>query len=104
MKDLQMLSKMKSINKKEDDSESSSFERKFRIKNCNTNYRLKIRQNSILNKKHHFLGGVSFFWWAGMDSNHRRRSRRIYSPLHLAALQPTLKKMELVKGIEPSTC
>ena len=23
-----------------------------------------------------------------MDSNHRRRSRRIYSPLHLAALQP----------------
>ena len=30
-------------------------------------------------------------WWAGMDSNHRRRSRRIYSPLHLAALQPTHK-------------
>ena len=28
-------------------------------------------------------------WWAGMDSNHRRHSRRIYSPLHLAALQPT---------------
>ena len=29
-----------------------------------------------------------------MDSNHRRHSRRIYSPLHLAALQPThnLKK------------
>ena len=52
MKDLQMLSKMKSINKKEDDFESSSFERKFHIKNCNTNYRLKIRQNSILNKKH----------------------------------------------------
>ena len=24
-----------------------------------------------------------------MDSNHRRHSRRIYSPLHLAALQPT---------------
>ena len=61
MKDLQMLSKMKSINKKEDDSESSSFERKFHIKNRNANYRLKIRQNSILNKKHHFLGGVSFF-------------------------------------------
>ena len=26
-----------------------------------------------------------------MDSNHRRRSRRIYSPLHLAALQPSHK-------------
>ena len=32
-----------------------------------------------------------------MDSNHRRLSRRIYSPLHLAALQPF--HMELVKGI-----
>ena len=26
-------------------------------------------------------------WWEVMDSNHRRHSRRIYSPLHLAALQ-----------------
>ncbi len=50
-------------------------------------------------------------WWAGMDSNHRRCNRRIYSPLHLAALQPTHKilaprrmLLELVKGIEPSTC
>ena len=32
---------------------------------------------------------AKIFWWAGMDSNHRRHSRRIYSPLHLAALQPT---------------
>ena len=47
-----------------------------------------------------------------MDSNHRRRSRRIYSPLHLAALQSAHKfkapikvlVLELVKGIEPSTC
>ena len=31
-------------------------------------------------------------WWAGMDSNHRSHRRRIYSPLHLAALQPTHKK------------
>ena len=27
-----------------------------------------------------------------MDSNHRSHRRRIYSPLHLAALQPTQKK------------
>lgn len=58
---------------------------------------------------------IFLIWWAGMDSNHRRHSRRIYSPLHLAALQPTqnskdfyikkpFKKMELAKGIEPSTC
>ena len=32
-----------------------------------------------------------FMWWEGMDSNHRRLSRRIYSPLHLAALQPSQK-------------
>ncbi len=32
---------------------------------------------------------IFIFWWVGMDSNHRRHSRRIYSPLHLAALQPT---------------
>ncbi len=43
-----------------------------------------------------------------MDSNHRRRSRRIYSPLHLAALQPfhiTLKWISVVPrtGIEPLT-
>ena len=29
-------------------------------------------------------------WWRGMDSNHRRLSRRIYSPLHLTALPPLL--------------
>ena len=62
-------------------------------------------------KKNTFIQNV-FSWWAGMDSNHRRHSRRIYSPLHLAALQPTQtkrfflnpSKMELAKGIEPSTC
>ena len=30
----------------------------------------------------------SFFWWEGMDSNHRSLRRRIYSPLHLTALPP----------------
>ena len=58
-----------------------------------------------------------------MDSNHRSRRRRIYSPLHLTALQPTPSAtvtggnnillnivlggnhcdMELVVGIEPTT-
>ena len=63
------------------------------------------------NQKNTTIYGVFFVWWAGLDSNQRRRSRRIYSPLHLAALQPTHKLkallwcfLELVKGIEPSTC
>ena len=37
------------------------------------------------------------FWWEEMDSNHRRRSRRIYSPLHLAALQSSHNHIELTK-------
>ena len=32
---------------------------------------------------------VVIFWWEGMDSNHRSLRRRIYSPLHLTALQPS---------------
>ena len=31
----------------------------------------------------------AFCWWAGVDSNHRRHCRQIYSLLHLAALEPT---------------
>ena len=30
-------------------------------------------------------------WWAGMDSNHRRQNRRVYSPFPLATRAPTLK-------------
>ena len=41
------------------------------------------------NQKNTTIYGVFFVWWAGLDSNQRRRSRRIYSPLHLAALQPS---------------
>ena len=30
-----------------------------------------------------------FEWWAGMDSNHRRRCQRIYSPPRLTTSVPT---------------
>ena len=30
-------------------------------------------------------------WWEEVDSNHRRRSRRIYSPFHLATLESSRK-------------
>ena len=46
------------------------------------------------------LSGV-FFWWTGMDSNHRRRCRQIYSLIPLATREPVL---ELVIGVEPTTC
>ena len=38
-------------------------------------------------KKHNLW--LCFFWWAGVDSNHRRNFRQIYSLLHLATLEPT---------------
>ena len=31
--------------------------------------------------------GMSFLWWAEVDSNHRSRRRQIYSLIHLAALE-----------------
>ena len=53
---------------------------------------------------------IPAIWWMGMDSNHRRLSQRIYSPLPLAAREPIHVKilsiqfsMELVMGVEPTT-
>ena len=51
----------------------------------------------ILPYKTKNLGLTEIFWWEEMDSNHRRRSRRIYSPLHLAALQSSQDHIELTK-------
>ena len=48
----------------------------------------KLEIQSEQQKKH---SQECWIWWEGMDSNHRRLSRRIYSPLHLAALQPSQK-------------
>ena len=52
-----------------------------------------------------------FFWWEVVDSNHRSRRQRIYSPPHLAALETSPMKLknqtklvlEPVVGIEPTT-
>ena len=55
----------------------------------------------------------AFFWWEEVDSNHRSRRRQIYSLMHLATLQSAQIKflpringvsVELVIGIEPTTC
>ena len=47
-------------------------------------------------------------WWEKMDSNHRRRRQRIYSPPPLATRAFShwffCKKMELMNGLEPLTC
>ena len=45
---------------------------------------------------------VRFFWWEEVDSNHRRRCQQIYSLLPLATRESS--HMELVVGVEPTTC
>ena len=46
---------------------------------------------------------MSFLWWGVVDSNHRSRWQQIYSLLPLAARE-TPHTLELVNGVEPSTC
>ena len=68
--------------------------------------------------------GWAVAWWKGVDSNHRSRRQQIYSLLPLATREPFrmcsaaarggggcvsrftpgTRWMELVNGIEPSTC
>lgn len=43
-----------------------------------------------------------FYWWEEMDSNHRSLRQQIYSLLPLATREPS--QLELVIGIEPTTC
>ena len=61
---------------------------------------LSTRESSPSTTQKNTLSGV-FFWWTGMDSNHRRQCRQIYSLIPLAAREPVL---ELVIGVEPTTC
>ena len=41
-------------------------------------------------KSRHHKFGAGFLWWEGVDSNHRRHGRQIYSLLPLAAREPSL--------------
>ena len=61
---------------------------------------------SVAHKKDIPLG-MSFLWWAEVDSNHRSRRRQIYSLIHLAALESAHIfnfVVEPVIGLEPTTC
>ena len=49
-----------------------------------------------------FLRYISKIWWAGMDSNHRKLSWRIYSPFPLTTRAPT-HIMVTLAGLEPAT-
>ncbi len=49
-------------------------------------------QETDIQKFFEFMYLFVFKWWAGRDSNPRRRSQRIYSPPHLTTLVPTHKK------------
>ncbi len=41
--------------------------------------------------------GMSFLWWAEVDSNHRSRRRQIYSLIHLATLESAHIQLTLVR-------
>ena len=55
---------------------------------CTQTSRVMIYQYSVMDKKSR-IKMIRLFWWAGVDSNHRRNFRQIYSLLHLATLEPT---------------
>ena len=38
-------------------------------------------------------------WWAGMDSNHRRQNRRVYSPFPLATRAPTQEPVTVAERV-----
>ena len=63
--------------------------------------RLLTRESSPVHYTKKTPFRVCSFWWTGMDSNHRRQCRQIYSLIPLAAREPVL---ELVIGVEPTTC
>ena len=45
---------------------------------------------------------VRDFWWGMVDSDHRSQRQQIYSLPPLATRE--IPHMELVNGVEPSTC
>ena len=53
-------------------------------------------------EKKHLLSQVLFFWWERVDSDHRSQWQQIYSLPPLAARE--IPQMELVIGVEPTTC
>ena len=58
----------------------------------------------FVEKSTHCLGRqmCAFFWWGMVDSDHRSQWQQIYSLPPLAARE--IPHMELVNGVEPSTC
>ena len=46
-----------------------------------------IRCDAATTHKKDIPLGMSFLWWAEVDSNHRSRRRQIYSLIHLATLE-----------------
>ena len=64
-------------------------------------------QDASSTHKKDIPSGMSFLWWAEVDSNHRSRRRQIYSLIHLATLESALIYeifVEPVIGLEPTTC
>ena len=59
----------------------------------------------FVEKSTHCLGRqmCAFFWWGMVDSDHRSQWQQIYSLPPLAAREIP-HRLELVNGVEPSTC
>ena len=85
----------------------------FSVPLARTTERRQTSITSSRNTKGDAPMGIAFWWWEEVDSNYRSRRRQIYSLIHLAALESSriMKlehaprgRVELVIGIEPTTC
>ena len=53
-------------------------------------------------EKSHLLSQMAFFWWERVDADHRSHRQQMYSLPPLATRERS--HMELVIGVEPTTC
>ena len=79
-------------------SRSEYFTRRRRISHFAVIFHLPARANFVEKS----TLARAFFWWERVDSDHRSHRQQIYSLPPLATRERS--HMELVNGVEPSTC
>ena len=71
------------------------------------NFLLKVKLTSRIStakERARSTNAPSSVWWEKVDSNHRRQCQQIYSLSPLATREFSHIKLELVIGVEPTTC
>ena len=71
------------------------------------NFLLKVKlisRISTAKERAQSTNAPSSVWWEKVDSNHRRQCQQIYSLSPLASREFSHIKLELVIGVEPTTC